>query len=143
MIDYTDSLAGIAEQQLAGFFVGWPSPPSPARHLRLLAGSGHVVLAIDAESDQVVGFVTAITDGILSANIPLVEVLPAYQGRGIGTELMRRMLAKLRGLYMVDLFCDPELQPFYERLGMQPAAGMLVRNYDRQSGAPPDPDQGA
>ena len=142
MIDYTDSVVAVTPNQLDGFFVGWPSPPSPATHLRLLAGSDHVVLAVDRESSRVVGFVTAISDGLLSAYIPLLEVLPTYRGRGIGTELMRRMLAKLRDLYMVDLLCDPELQPFYERLGMRPAAGMLVRNYDRQSGLPPDPDQG-
>jgi hypothetical protein len=34
--------------------------------------------------------------------------------------------------------CDPALHPFYERLGMRPWSGMVVRNYDRQSGdAPP------
>jgi hypothetical protein len=43
------------------------------------------------------------------------------------------MLAKLRHLYMVDLVCDPEVQPFYERLGMRTVVGMVVRNYDRQS----------
>ena len=42
------------------------------------------------------------------------------------------MLERLRELYMIDLLCDPPLQPFYERLGMQRAHGMLVRNYERQ-----------
>jgi hypothetical protein len=45
------------------------------------------------------------------------------------------MLERLRGLYMVDLLCDPEVQSFYARLGMQPATGMMLRNYERQSGA--------
>ena len=117
-----------------GFFVGWPDPPSPATHLRLLRGSTYVLLAIDTTTGQVAGFVTAISDGVLAAYIPLLEVLPTYQGRGIGWELMRRMVAKLRELYMVDLLCDPELQPFYTRVGMRPATGMLLRNYDRQAG---------
>jgi predicted N-acetyltransferase YhbS len=63
-----------------------------------------------------------------------LEVLPSWQGRGIGTELMRRMLDTLAGIYMVDLLCDEELQPYYERLGMRRATGMLVRNYAAQSG---------
>jgi hypothetical protein len=37
---------------------------------------------------------------------------------------------------MIDLLCDPDVQPFYGRLGMRPATGMLIRNYDRQSGRP-------
>jgi hypothetical protein len=34
---------------------------------------------------------------------------------------------------MVDLVCDPDLQPFYERLGFRPYTAMVIRNYDRQS----------
>ena len=112
-----------------------PEPPSAETHLRLLRQSDHVVLATDAETGRVVGFVTAISDGVLSAYIPLLEVVPAYQGRGIGTELMRRMLDLLHDLYAIDLLCDPEVQTFYARLGMRPAAGMAVRNHERQSGA--------
>jgi hypothetical protein len=80
MIDYTGSLARIEPRHLNGFFVGWPHPLSPETHLHLLAGSDQFVLAIDSESGQVAGFVTALTDGALSGFIPLLEVLPAYQG---------------------------------------------------------------
>jgi ribosomal protein S18 acetylase RimI-like enzyme len=44
--------------------------------------------------------------------------LPEYQRRGIGSELVRRVLVRLNGLYMVDLTCDAELVPYYERLGL-------------------------
>ncbi len=135
MISYTDTVDGVAPEQLQGFFVGWPNPPSTEAHLKVLRQSGERILAIDDASGRVVGFITAVSDGVLSAYIPLLEVLPAYQGQGIGSELTRRMLAKLRSLYMVDLLCYPDVQPFYARLGMRPATGMLVRNYDRQSGA--------
>ncbi|WP_218916404.1 GNAT family N-acetyltransferase [Calidithermus chliarophilus] len=130
---YTSSLEGITPEQLEGFFVGWPNPPSPQTHLRILKGSSHVVLALDGE--RVVGFVNAISDGVLSAYIPLLEVLPPYQGRGVGSELMRRMLEQLEGFYMADLLCEPELAPFYERFGMRRAAGMFLRNYARQAGS--------
>ena len=79
--------------------------------------------------------VNAVSDGVLAAYIPLLEVLPGYQDHGIGSELVRRMLETLSGLYMVDLLCDAELQPFYTRFGMRPATGMFVRNYSAQSGS--------
>jgi ribosomal protein S18 acetylase RimI-like enzyme len=132
---YTNSLAGVTPEHLVGFFVGWPNPPGPETHLRLLRGSDHVWLARETETGQVVGFMNALSDGVLSAFIPLLEVLPAYQGRGIGSELARRMLASLTDLYAVDLMCDPDLQPFYARLGGRPAGGVVWRRYDRQSGA--------
>ncbi len=136
MIVYADTAEDLTPQQLTGFFVGWPHPPAPDTFLRLLDQSAEVVLAPDDATGQVVGFITAISDGVLSAYIPLLEVLPTYQGQGIGSELVRRMLAQLAQLaqlYMVDLLCDPELQPFYQRLGMRPATGMLLRYYDRQA----------
>jgi GNAT superfamily N-acetyltransferase len=134
---YSCGIEGITPEHLDGFFVGWPNPPSPETHLRILEGSDHVVLAIDDAVDggaAVVGFITAISDGVLTAHIPLLEVLPDYQGAGIGSELVRRMLELLDDLYAVDLICDTDLQPFYARLGLRPAPAMMVRRYERQSG---------
>ena len=135
MIDYRDTLDGVTEHDLEGFFEGWPDPPSPATHLRLLRGSDAFLLAVDTEADRVVGFINAHSDGVLSAYIPLLEVLPAYRGRGIGGELVRRLLERLGDLYMVDLVCDETLRPFYERFGMRALTGMARRNFDRQSGS--------
>jgi ribosomal protein S18 acetylase RimI-like enzyme len=134
MIRYSHSLDGVTPEHLTGFFVGWPAPPSPATHLRILHASHAVVLAVDDQAAQVVGYVTALTDGILSAYIPLLEVLPAYQGRGIGSQLVGRMLGYLGELYMVDLVCDPDLEPFYSRLGLARSHAMSTRRYDRQAG---------
>ena len=138
VIEYRDTADGLEARQLTtGFFVDWLRTPTPEAHLDILHGSANVVVAIDQESDRVVGFVTAISDGILSAYISLLEVLPEYQGRGIGSELMRRLLKQLEGLYMVDTLCDVDLQPYYARFGMQRAAGMHIRRYDRiPSGEP-------
>ena len=134
MILYYSSVAGIRAENLCGFFEGWQNPPSPEVHLKILENSDKVVLALDSKTGNVVGFVTAITDGVLAAYIPLLEVLPAYRGKRIGRELMGRILDQLGGMYMVDLLCDPKLQPFYARFGMKPAAGMMLRNFQRQSG---------
>jgi GNAT superfamily N-acetyltransferase len=126
-IEYTTSLAGVAPEHLHGFFERWPSPPSAERHLAILEGSYRVVLAREQNESQVVGFVNAISDGVLYAFIPLLEVLPSHRGRGIGSELVRRVFDELTDFYAVDLMCDPELQPFYERLGMRRAVGMITR----------------
>lgn len=132
---YIQSAENITSSQLHGFFVGWPNPPSLNTHLNLLKSSDYIVLAIDEEQNRVVGFITAISDGVLSAYIPLLEVLPEYQGRGIGKQLVEKMVASLRHLYMIDVLCDEELQPFYEKFTMVRAKGMIIRNYDRQSGS--------
>jgi GNAT superfamily N-acetyltransferase len=133
MIHYLDNSTGITPAQLHGFFVGWRSPRSSEEHLSLLRDSNHVVLAMDDDSGRVVGFITAITDGIQAAFIPMLEVLPEWQGQGIGSELVRRMLDQLRAYPCVDLTCDPHLQPFYERFGMTRSVGMVLRRYVKPS----------
>jgi ribosomal protein S18 acetylase RimI-like enzyme len=128
VIAYETTLEGVREQDFGGFFVGWPMPPSPTKHLRLLHGSDFVVFAREAETGRVVGYVTAVGDGVLSAFIPLLEVLPDYQGARIGSELVRRMRTLLEGTYMVDLCCDEDLVAFYERFEMSRWVGMGLRN---------------
>jgi len=134
MIEYSDSVEGITAGHLPGFFVGWPNPPSPEMHLRILQRAAHVVIAQDSETKRVVGFVNALSDGVLSAYIPLLEVLPEYQTKGIGTELVRRMMAILGDLYMIDLLCDPPRESFYSRAGLRSAFAMARRDFDHQSG---------
>ena len=128
MISYREDLLDVTPERLTGFWQGWPIPPTPEMHMRILEGSEAVVLAIDTEDDdRVVGFITAVGDGVLASHIPLLEVLPVYQGRGIGTELVRRMLARLSDRYMVDLVCDEDVVPFYERVGMARYGAMILR----------------
>ncbi|GGK93862.1 N-acetyltransferase [Planomonospora parontospora subsp. parontospora] len=124
MIRYTDAVGTVRAEQLRGFFVGWPRAASPEQHLAVLRGSHRAVVAVDDGTDRVVGFVNMISDGVLTAYIPWLEVLPDYQGRGIGTELMRRILEAADHLYSVDLLCEAPLQPYYERFGMLPVPGM-------------------
>lgn len=126
VISYDTDVSGLTEADLAGFFVGWPTPPSPAQHLAVLRGSYRVVIALS--SGEVVGFVNMISDGVLTAFVPWLEVRPEFQGRGIGSELMRRILAEAEHLYSVDLTCDDALRPYYERLGLTALTGMGLRN---------------
>ena len=131
---YKNSLKGISANMLNGFFVDWPNPPNPQTHLRLLQNSSKIVLAIDERTNEVIGFITAISDGVLSAYVPLLEVLPQYKNKGIGKELVSRMLKELDEIYMIDLCCDDDLVPYYEKFGMKKTNGMVYRNYAMQAG---------
>jgi ribosomal protein S18 acetylase RimI-like enzyme len=130
MIVYTDSLEGIAPENLRGFFRGWSHQPEPETHLRILQNSDAVVVAIDDRTGNVIGFITAITDKVLTAHIPYVEVVPNYRGQGVGRELTRRMMEKLKDYYLVGLVCGLGLQGFYSSFGMTPASAMILRNLE-------------
>ena len=129
-IEYLDTVDSIAGSDLIGFFVGWPNPPTQEKHLEILKNSSYVILAKDDETGKIIGFINAISDSTLSAYIPLIEVLPEYQGNNIGKELVQRMLNKLKGYYMIDLCCDEKLSTFYDKFGMAKSTGMILRNYE-------------
>ena len=128
-ITYQETTNGIGSSDLQGFFVGWPNRPSPEGHLKILQGSDLLVLAL-SKNCRVVGFVTAITDGVSCAYIPYLEVLPEWQGKGIGTALVTRMMENLRTIYAIDLICDEGVQGFYEKFGFSERRGMTIRNYE-------------
>jgi ribosomal protein S18 acetylase RimI-like enzyme len=131
MISYTSNLSNLDDFE--GFFVDWPNPPSIEVFKSILDGSYIYILA--TENRKIVGFITAISDGVLSAYIPFLEVLPNYQKRGIGRELVLRMKDELKHLYMIDLLCDSDLIGFYEKIGMDRAGGAMLRNYTNQNGS--------
>lgn len=129
MIVYQSGTEGVSTDALVGFFEGWPAPPSAQSLLRILSNSALAVLAHD--DSKVVGFANALSDGELAVYIPLLEVRASHRGQGIGTELVRRVLSHFDRAYMIDVVCDPDVAPFYERLGLIPLVGMAFRN--RQS----------
>lgn len=133
MIEYRTNLDRIAESHLQGFFVGWRKPLSATQHLEILRNSSHIVLAYDSELDKVVGFINALSDKVNFAFIPMLEVLPPYQRRGIGSKLMELMLQQLTQINCIDLMCDSDMQTWYKQFGMLCSSGMVIRKYLHRS----------
>lgn len=77
---------------------------------------------------------TALSDGVLSAYIPNLEVRPEWRGQGVASKLVRTVTAAPSDLHMIDTACDNELVAFYERFGMTRGNAMIKRNYVRQDG---------
>ena len=119
--------------EVTGFFVGWPNPPPDERFRAILMHSDHVWMAIDQH--KMVGFVTMITDKVFYGFVPLLEVLPAYQGKGIGSTLITLMKQTGHYLYAIDLVCDDAKVALYERNGFRKSNGMMLRNYQNQCAA--------
>lgn len=132
-VTFRTNVDGLTSDQLrGGFFEGWPSPPSPETHLRILDSSDHKAIAID-DSGRVVGFATAISDHVLTAYITLLEVLPENRGQGIGTTLVTRLTHEIGPIHRIDLLCDPGLSELYRALGFEVSTGMYRRDYAMQT----------
>jgi GNAT superfamily N-acetyltransferase len=126
VITYRLDASGIEPQDLAPFFEGWPTPPSLDRRLAAVRGADHVAIASDG--DRLVGFATALSDGALMAYLSLLEVIASHRRRGIGTTLVGALEREIGDLYGLDLCCDEDVVPFYERRGFSRVAGMVRRS---------------
>jgi GNAT superfamily N-acetyltransferase len=99
---------------------GW-NPIHPQQAAASLAGSAFVVAAMDGA--KTVGTARLVWDGGYAALIKDVLVLPEYQGHGIGTEMMNRIMDFLRkqlkpgyGI-QIDMMAAQGKEGFYERFG--------------------------
>jgi GNAT superfamily N-acetyltransferase len=98
---------------------GWSSADKPRELMAALAGSHAVVSAWDGE--RLVGLGNALSDGHLVVYYPHMLVHPDYQGRGIGGELMRRLMARYAGFHQHILVADGRAIDFYRTCGFERA----------------------
>ncbi|HTP10294.1 MAG TPA: GNAT family N-acetyltransferase [Anaerolineae bacterium] len=107
--------------------VGWERRTADRERLaQLVRGSMYVVSAWDG--DRLVGFARGISDGATNAYVSTVAVLPQYQKRGIGREIIHRLIADRDGIQFI-LHANDKAYPFYLHIdvGFEPANNMLVR----------------
>lgn len=135
MITYSTDKSDLLGLDVSNFFDGWPEKPSENALRMSIENATYAVLAIDSEKKRLAGYITALSDGVLSAYIPFLEVEHGYREHGIGHALVERMIKQLDHLYMIDLVCDKELASFYEEAGFESWHAMIRRNYTNQSGA--------
>lgn len=98
---------------------GWwgEGPDDPALVRRLVAGS-HCVAVVRWEG-RVVGMGRAISDGASDAWIQDVTVDGALRHRGIGSGIVRRIVARLEadGIGWIGLVAEDGSHPLYQPLG--------------------------
>ena len=97
----------------------WSSAKRPELLHKALLASHSLVSAWDGS--KLVGLGNAISDGYLVVYYPHLLVLPEYQGRGIGTELMRRLIARYEGFHQHMLVADGRALDFYRKCGFERA----------------------
>ncbi len=133
MIEYKLYSKQLEQLEIAdGFFEGWPNCPDKATHRKILENSYKSIVAI--ANQQIIGFINIVSDGVLCAYFPLLEVIPAYHKQGIGKKLVTMALAETKDLYMIDLSCDDDVVAFYKKLSFHQSNSMFIRNYQQQAG---------
>jgi GNAT superfamily N-acetyltransferase len=99
---------------------------------RLIREAARVVGLYDGERQ--IGFCRAVTDGTSAVYLADVYVLPVYQGRGLGTELVREMIENGPHAHQAWLLHTSDAHPLYRKFGFdQPSYKVLERRSTSQA----------
>lgn len=95
---------------------------------RMLDNTPVIVAFAEAKTDRLIAFARALTDGVYKALILDVVVETEARKTGLGKRLIDEALAHplVSGVRHFELYCRPELIPFYARCSFEPAGPDLV-----------------
>ncbi|SEN81842.1 GNAT family N-acetyltransferase [Lihuaxuella thermophila] len=116
-IEYRESLPDQKDFIHLYHSAGWTNPLSEEQLYRAISQSWYTLSVYAVE--QLVGFGRIISDGIYQALLCDVIVLPGYQNRGIGKNIVQRLLHKCQSnqIVMVLLFSAKGKADFYKKFG--------------------------
>jgi ribosomal protein S18 acetylase RimI-like enzyme len=98
---------------------GWSSAEKPDVLHKALLASHSLVTAW--EGSKLVGIGNTLSDGHMVVYYSHLLVLPEYQGRGIGTRLMRMLMGRYEGFHQHILVADGRAIDFYRKCGFKRA----------------------
>jgi len=107
------------EKDLKDLFlsVGWSSGQYPEKLVVAMKNSGSVFTAWD--DGKLVGLINALDDGIMTVYVHYLLINPAYQGNGIGKELVRLLSEKYKNYLRIVLIAYDKEVSFYEKCGFE------------------------
>lgn len=123
---FTDRVPTPDEHRVLAEAVGWGHAFAwEALPVSLAASPGGVVVH---HGDELVGMGRLVGDGAFYHYVQDVAVLPGHRGRGVGDEVLRRLVRRADALSppkgFVGLFAAGGSEPFYARHGFAVHPGM-------------------
>ncbi|MDD1651914.1 MAG: GNAT family N-acetyltransferase [Methanomicrobiales archaeon] len=97
----------------------------------LILGSLSFVVATDSISGKAVGMGRVISDGVSDGYIQDLVVLPEYRGKGVGSAIVRALIASCRrqGIRWLALIAEPGSDHFYGVQGFATDEGDVPMRY--------------
>ena len=97
--------------------VEWSSGHYPEKLATAMKNSGSVFTAW--ENGRLIGLINALDDGVMTAYMHYLLVDPAYQGKGVGKELVRLVSEKYKDYLRIVLIAYDKEIGFYQNCGFE------------------------
>jgi GNAT superfamily N-acetyltransferase len=108
-------------QELHSLYQGeWWTRGRSLDEVRRVIGNSDLIFAVaDRVEDRLIAFARVLTDRVFKALVFDVIVAPGHRGEGLGRQLMDQIVRhpKLESVKHIELYCLPEVVPFYEKWG--------------------------
>ena len=119
---YTEQLPNIEDYYPLYLETGWDEMLRLNKHeLETGIKKSFAVVSV-YEQSTLVGFGRIISDGVIYAAIYDVMVKPEFKNKGIGSEIIKKLIAKCNSLNIrnIHLFAANKTEDFYKKFGFVP-----------------------
>ena len=117
-IAWTDSVDRIDWDEAAALYLAAPlGQRDPDQLARVFANSMFRCFVFD--DGTLVGIGRVLADGADAAYLCDVAVLPSHQGRGLGKEIVSRLVDLSKGHRKIILYAAPGKEPLYTKFGFR------------------------
>ena len=119
----------IDKKQLVNLFnsVGWKTAEYPNRLYTAIKNSEYVMSVWD--DDELIGLISAISDGAINVFITYLLVKPEYQKQGVGKIMMNDFCKHFRGYGRRILSTELDKEKYYNKFGFV-VDGIVMFNKD-------------
>lgn len=123
----------------AGWWQASGTKESDASHIRDLVRGSHcfLIATLGTASDgkqSIIGMGRSISDGVSDAYIQDVVVMPSHRGKGIATQMIKRIVDRLQtdGIGWIGLIAERNTQTLYKPIGFEPMPGSTPMLYRKK-----------
>jgi ribosomal protein S18 acetylase RimI-like enzyme len=117
-VEWTDSLDSIDWNELSDLYLAAPLGVKKPSDLKTTY-SNSMFRCFAYEDGKLVAAGRALADGHDCSYICDVAVLPSHQGKGVGKELVAKLVELSRGHKKIILYAVPCKEPFYNKFGFR------------------------
>jgi len=118
-ISYKTTKENINWEQVAGVLKRSGLSDHSAKEQETVFLNSYAVVFV-YDDDKIVGVARALSDGLFQAAVYNVALDDEYQGKGIGRELINRLLEQVKGQNVI-LYTHPKTVLMYEKFGFKRA----------------------
>lgn len=111
--------------------VGWESAKYSNSLVIVMKNSDRVISAWNG--DQLIGLMSAMSDGIMTVYFHYLLVNPDYQGKGIGGGIVDKMLMNYTEYYKKVLIAYEDKQGFYEKCGFKVSDNTVAMSLTKEN----------